>query len=163
MNKPLQLNVNGADLKTAAPTGEFLLDSLRRLGFTGAKEGCGEGECGACTVLVDGLAARACMVFSHAVSGSRIETIEGLDDDGELHPLQKAFDDLNAVQCGYCTPGLIMQAKELLERNPNPSEDEIRFALAGNLCRCTGYRTIVEAVRGAASQIRAADRTAYNR
>ena len=154
MVETVHLRINGSDVARPAEGGAFLLDLLRDLGLTAAKEGCGEGECGSCTVLMDGIAVRTCLVFAHAAEGACVETVESLAADGVLHPLQKAFHDGGAVQCGYCTPGLLMQAKALLAENPDPTDDEIRFALAGNLCRCTGYQPIVAAVRSAAAEQR---------
>jgi aerobic carbon-monoxide dehydrogenase small subunit len=130
-----------------------LLQLLReKLGLTGAKEGCGLGDCGACTVLVDGRAVNSCIFPAMEVEGKRITTIEGLmDNQGNLHPLQKAFVEHGAIQCGFCTPGLVLSAKALLDENPNPTEEEIRIGIAGNLCRCTGYVQIIEAVKAASS------------
>jgi len=125
-----------------------LIDALRyKLGLTGVKEGCGEGECGACTIIMDGQAINSCLVMAVQARGKRIITIEGLEKNGELDPLQKAFIENGAVQCGYCTPGMIMSAKALLLKNPNPTEEEIREAIAGNICRCTGYNNIVKAIK----------------
>lgn len=149
----LQLSVNGRAHEVLASPGERLLDVLRgRLGLTGAKEGCGSGQCGACTVLLDGRPVTSCLVLAGDAVGHDITTIEGLAPPGRLHPLQEAFLKLGALQCGFCTPGMILSAKALLDRNPSPTEQEIRDALAGNLCRCTGYRKIIAAVRAAASQ-----------
>lgn len=129
-----------------------LLDVLREvLGLTGTKEGCGEGECGACTVLVDGKPVDSCLVLIGQVQGRAITTIEGLSNGKELHPLQQAFIDEGAIQCGYCTPGMILAAKALLDSNPNPGEEEIRRSISGNLCRCTGYQKIIKAVQAACS------------
>jgi carbon-monoxide dehydrogenase small subunit len=119
-------------------------DELR---LTGTKEGCGEGDCGTCTVLVDGKAVNSCLILAVDADGKTITTIEGLAHGGELHPLQKAFIETGAVQCGFCTPGMILSAKALLDGNPHPSEEEIRSAISGNLCRCTGYVKVVEAIR----------------
>ncbi len=119
-------------------------DELR---LTGTKEGCGEGDCGTCTVLVDGKAVNSCLILAVDADGKAITTIEGLAQGTELHPLQKAFVEKGAVQCGFCTPGMILSAKALLDENPHPSEEEIRSALSGNLCRCTGYVKVVEAIR----------------
>ena len=132
-----------------------LLDVLRHdLGLPGTKDACsGEGECGACTVIMDGAAINSCLVFIGQVGGRSVETIEGLAENGELHPLQRAFVETGAVQCGYCTPGMIMASKALLDHVPNPSNAEIREALSGNLCRCTGYVKIVDAVRLAAEAL----------
>jgi carbon-monoxide dehydrogenase small subunit len=132
-----------------------LLDVLREdLGLTGAKDACGgEGECGACTVIMDGKSVNSCMVFIGQAHGHAIETIEGIAKDGELHLLQRAFVEAGAVQCGYCTPGAIMAAKAFLQGNPHPSEEQIREGLSGNLCRCTGYVKMIEAVRCAAQEM----------
>lgn len=131
-----------------------LLDILREdLGLTGTKEGCAEGECGACTVLVDDVAVHACLTLAIQMEGRRVLTIEGVSDMGELDILQKAFVEEIAVQCGFCTTGMIMSAKALLLKNPHPNEDEIRLALSGNICRCSGYGQIVKAVRRAASEL----------
>jgi carbon-monoxide dehydrogenase small subunit len=133
---------------------ETLLDVLRdRLGLTGAKEGCGTGDCGACSVIVDGRLVCACLVLGAEAEGSHIETIEGMANGEELHPLQSKFLEHAALQCGICTPGFLIAAKDLLQRNADPSEEEIRFALAGNLCRCTGYDKIVRAVQDAAREM----------
>ncbi|HWR45944.1 (2Fe-2S)-binding protein [Sporomusa sp.] len=133
---------------------ERLVDLLRlRLKLTGAKEGCGEGECGACTVIMDGEAVNSCMVLAYQARNTEILTIEGLAQNGELDTVQQAFVEVGAVQCGYCTPGMVMSAKALLLKNSNPSETEIKEALAGNLCRCTGYVNILKAVRTAADAL----------
>jgi carbon-monoxide dehydrogenase small subunit len=134
---------------------ESLLDALRyRLGLTGAKEGCGTGDCGACTVMLDGEMVCACLVFAAEAQGRRIATIEGVAEGSELHPVQRKFLEHGALQCGFCTPGLIVAAKALLDRNPDPDESELRYWLAGNLCRCTGYDKIVRAVMDAAAELR---------
>jgi carbon-monoxide dehydrogenase small subunit len=147
--------VNGKQVVVDSLPNRTLLDVLREdLGLTGVKDACGgEGECGACTVIMDGKSVNSCMVFIGQVEGCSIETIEGLAKDGELHPLQLAFAEAGAVQCGYCTPGAIMSAKALLQENPHPSDEEIREGLSGNLCRCTGYVKMVEAVRRAAGEM----------
>jgi carbon-monoxide dehydrogenase small subunit len=151
----LELRVNGQVHEVAAHPAERLIDVLReRLGLTGTKEGCGTGQCGSCTVLMDGRPVASCMTFVADAVGGEITTIEGLAPTGELHPLQAAFVEHGAVQCGFCTPGMILAAKALLDRNPNPSGEEIAHALAGNLCRCTGYRKITEAVQAAAGAMR---------
>jgi carbon-monoxide dehydrogenase small subunit len=130
------------------------LDALRnRVGLTGSKEGCGTGDCGACSVTLDGRLVCSCLVLGVEADGREVGTIEGLARGGELHPLQEKFIELAALQCGVCTPGFLVAAKALLDRNPNPSESEIRYALAGNLCRCTGYDKIVRAVQSAASEM----------
>jgi carbon-monoxide dehydrogenase small subunit len=132
---------------------ETLLETLReRLSLTGAKEACSLGSCGACTVIVNKKPVRSCLVLTLEVDGSEIETIEGLKKDGNLHPLQKAFIDKGAVQCGFCTPGMIMTAKALLDRNPRPSREEIIETISSNLCRCTGYKKIIEAVEEASKK-----------
>ena len=141
------LRVNGEPREAYVEPGWTLLRVLREdLGLTGAKHGCGNGECGACTVIMDGKAVPSCLVPALNAEGKEIETIEGLSRGGEMHPLQRAFIEHGAVQCGFCTPGMIMSAKALLDENPSPTEDEVREALQGNLCRCTGYKKIVEAV-----------------
>ncbi|PZC52509.1 MULTISPECIES: (2Fe-2S)-binding protein [unclassified Mesotoga] len=135
-----------------------LLDFLRdELGLTGTKEGCGEGECGACTVIIDGKAVNSCLVLLPEIDCSKITTIEGLSKNGELDPIQKAFIDEGAVQCGFCTPGMIMSTKALLDRKVNPSDEEIMEAIEGNLCRCTGYYKILQAIRTAAENLRKAN------
>jgi carbon-monoxide dehydrogenase small subunit len=143
----LEFTVNGTARALDIDPETRLIDVLRdRLDLTGTKEGCGEGECGACTVLMEGIAVNACMVLGLQARGKAVVTIEGLAVEGRLDPLQQAFIDGGAIQCGYCSPGMLMSAKALLLRNPHPSEPDIRLAIAGNLCRCTGYTKIVEAV-----------------
>jgi carbon-monoxide dehydrogenase small subunit len=130
-----------------------LLEVLREeLGLTGAKEGCGSGDCGACTVLVDGAPVSACLMLAGQVEGRQVLTVEGLSAGTELHPVQAAFAEYGAVQCGFCIPGMIMSAVALLDENPHPTDDEIRWGIAGNLCRCTGYSKIVEAIAAAARE-----------
>ena len=147
----IRLIVNGQQEVMTVPAGTTLLELLRdRLYLTGAKEGCGVGECGACTVLLNGAPVTACLVLAVEADGGEVRTIEGEAKDGELSDLQRAFIEEGAVQCGFCTPGMIMSARGLLLRNPRPTEDEIVEALAGNLCRCTGYEAIVAAVKRAA-------------
>ena len=147
--------INGDNVEFACEPNESLLDVLRnRLGLTGAKEGCGTGDCGACSVQVDGRVVCSCLVLGVEAEGREIETVEGLANGTELHPLQTKFLEHAALQCGVCTPGFLMAAKALLEKNPDPSEEEIRFGLAGNLCRCTGYDKIVRAVQDAAKVMR---------
>jgi carbon-monoxide dehydrogenase small subunit len=139
--------VNEQEHEIAVEPGRTLLDILRyELGLTGTKEGCSTGSCGSCTVLLDGEAVNSCLVFAVEVEGKEITTIEGLAQQDKLHPLQQAFMDEGAVQCGFCTPGVILTAKAFLDSNPNPDESQIRQAIAGNLCRCTGYDKIVRAV-----------------
>ena len=147
--------INGDAVEFACPPEESLLDSLRdRLGLTGVKEGCGTGDCGACSVTLDGRLVCSCLVLGAEADGRKIATIEGMAENGKLHPLQENFIEHAALQCGICTPGFLMAAKVLLERNPNPTEMEIRYALAGNLCRCTGYDKIVRAVQATAKELR---------
>ena len=149
----ITVTVNGEDYREEVPATRSLLDFLRDdLALTGTKEGCGEGECGACSVIVDGRLVDACLVFAAEADGRRVETIEGLADGGDLHPLQRAFAAAGAAQCGYCTPGMLMACKALLEGNPSPTRDEAAHAIAGNLCRCTGYGTIIQAVMEAAEE-----------
>ena len=149
--------INGDDVQFACEPGETLLDALRdRVGLTGAKEGCGTGDCGACSVTVDGRLVCSCLVLGLEAEGREIETVEGMADGAELHPLQRKFLEHAALQCGVCTPGFLIAAKALLEKNADPTEEEIRFGLAGNLCRCTGYDKIVRAVQDAAKEMRGA-------
>ena len=149
----LVLNVNGMDHELDVRTTARLIDVLRlQLGLTGVKEGCSEGECGACTVIVDDKAVNSCLVLAGQVRGKKVLTVEGLADDDGLDLVQRMFIEHGAVQCGYCTPGMLMSAKALLMADPHPTEEAIRLALAGNLCRCTGYTTIVAAVRAASEQ-----------
>ncbi len=154
MKRDMEFMLNGQPVRVEARGGQTLLQLLRdELGLKGTKEGCGAGECGACTVVVDGQALASCIYPALEVEGASVTTIEGLAaPDGSLHPLQEAFVKHGAVQCGFCTPGQIMSAKALLDANPHPGEDEIRSALEGNLCRCTGYHQIVEAVKAAAEE-----------
>ena len=148
--------VNGEPVELQINPGETLLEVLReRLGLTGSKEGCGEGECGACTVIVNGLATNACIFPAIEASGCEVQTVEGLAAaGGDLHPLQNAFVEYGAVQCGFCTPGMVMSAKALLDQEASPDEDRIRTAIDGNLCRCTGYTQIVHAIKAAAEKMR---------
>ena len=149
--------VNGDDVEFLCQPEDTLLEVLRdRLGLTGAKEGCGTGDCGACSVVLDDRLVCSCLVLGAEVEGRRIETIEGMANGDTLHPLQAKFIEHAALQCGVCTPGFLIAAKDLLARNPDPTEEEIRFGLAGNLCRCTGYDKIVRAVQDAATVMRAA-------
>lgn len=148
MGQGIQFKVNDDLVSVEVEAHWTLLRVIRdELGLTGTKEGCGEGDCGACTVLMDDRAVNSCLIFAVDVDGRAITTIEGLTQGDELHPLQKAFIEKGAVQCGFCTPGMILTAKALLDQNPHPTEEEIRFAIAGNLCRCTGYAKIVEAIQ----------------
>jgi aerobic-type carbon monoxide dehydrogenase small subunit (CoxS/CutS family) len=148
----LNLTVNGISLHWSIAPGELLLDVLRRQGYFGVKRGCEKGECGACAVLVDGKPVNSCLMFAAQAEGRQILTIEGVAVAGKLDPLQEAFLDHGAVQCGFCTPGMVISGKALLDRCPDPSEDQVREALAGHLCRCTGYRKPVDAILAAASK-----------
>jgi aerobic carbon-monoxide dehydrogenase small subunit len=151
MKKAIELSVNGQQVQVSVGGSETLLDCLRnQVGLTGTKKGCDQGDCGACTVLVDGIPVNACLVLAFEASGKEVTTIEGLAQKNGLHPIQEAFISHNAVQCGFCTPGMILTAAALLKENPHPSEKEIRHYLQGNLCRCTGYSKIVQAVQAAA-------------
>jgi carbon-monoxide dehydrogenase small subunit len=143
----IAFTVNGVRVSVDAPGARRLLDVLRtELGMTGTKEGCGEGECGACSVLIDGAVVNSCLVAVGQVEGCEVETVESLAHNGDLAPLQQTFIDYGAAQCGICTPGMLMTAHALLQRNSNPSEDDVRTAIGGNLCRCTGYTKIIEAI-----------------
>ncbi len=149
----LQLRVNGRDRRVTVAPADFLVDVLRDdLSLTGTKYACGMGECGACTVLVDGEAIYSCLMLASEVGDAEITTIEGLSRGGELDTVPAAFAEAGGVQCGFCTPGMVLSAKALLTENPHPTEDEIRIALSGNLCRCTGYTRIVDAVMAAARE-----------
>lgn len=149
----ITVTVNGEKEHLEVPSHMTLLQMLREeLGITGPKNGCSAGECGACTVLLDGEPVNSCMVLAVEVDGHEVVTVEGLAKEGQLTPLQQAFIDYNAVQCGFCTPGILISAEALLERNPHPTEEEIKEALVGNLCRCTGYVRIVKAVQAAAEK-----------
>ena len=149
--REIVLNVNGSEHRVPAAEDEMLLYVLRdRLNLTGTKYGCGEGQCGACTVLIDGRPTRSCQMHAAAVSGRKITTIEGLETDGKLHPVQQAFLDEEAFQCSYCTPGMILSAVGLLKANPKPSDEEIIRGMNGNICRCGTYPRIVAAIRRAA-------------
>jgi len=151
----LRLRVNGDDCELYVEPQRTLLDVLRQdLNLTGTKYSCGTGECGACTVLVDGVPLLACLTLAVAVDGKSVETVEGLTEDGRLHPIQEAFIEHGAIQCGYCTPGLVMQAKALLAENPNPTEEEVKDYIRGNLCRCGNYPNIVEAVMAASEKMK---------
>jgi carbon-monoxide dehydrogenase small subunit len=151
----LEMTLNGAPVSVEIEPGELLADVLRdRLGLIGTKIACGEGECGACTVLVDGVGVTSCIYPAMKAHGRQVLTIEGLSEGRELHPIQVAFVAHAAAQCGYCTPGFIMAAKALLDENPDPAREEIKQAISGNLCRCTGYYQIVDAIEDAAEQMR---------
>jgi len=154
-NKPLHINHNGADIDCFVEQGGNLLDELRRnIGDLSPKYGCGQGTCGACTVLIDGEPQLSCLTLSETINNKRVETTAGLANGPDLHPLQKAFIEGFAAQCGYCTSGMLMSAKALLDRNPEPSRNEVEEAISGNLCRCTGYEPIVDAILVAAQAMR---------
>jgi carbon-monoxide dehydrogenase small subunit len=153
-NKMISLTVNGVIHKVSLPPNITLLRALReQLGYVEVKNGCENGDCGACTVMMDGKAINSCMVLAWQADGAVIMTVKGLGSTYNPHPLQEAFADTNAAQCGYCTPGMILSAKALLDENPHPTENEIRHALSGNLCRCTGYGQVIEAVQIAAEKM----------
>lgn len=152
----ISLTVNGFAVKARVDAHQTLLDFLRNdLNFTGAKECCGNGECGACTVIVEGRALRSCLILAVEADGARIQTVEGLGHKGDLHPVQQAFIDTGAVQCGYCTPGFVMAAAALLAQNPDPDEEAILEAFSGHICRCSGYAPLVEGVKLAAKRMKA--------
>jgi carbon-monoxide dehydrogenase small subunit len=154
MKTHIELNVNGRTVHVQVAPEELLLDVLRnQLGLLGAKEGCSTGECGACTVLMDGRPVNACLILAVRAQGVEITTIEGLGTPDNLHPLQEAFVDHAALQCGFCGPGVLLSAKALLDRNPTPTEQEIKEAIAGNVCRCTGYTKMIEAIQRAAEAL----------
>ena len=155
MSQPIEFTLNGKPTSVDAPAHRLLLDLLRdEIGLTGTKEGCGTGDCGACAVYLNGRPVNSCLVLSGELNQAEIVTIEGLKDGDAYHPIQAAFIADGGAQCGYCTPGMLMMAKSFLEENPDPTDDEIRFALSGNLCRCTGYVKIVDAVQDAAAELR---------
>jgi aerobic carbon-monoxide dehydrogenase small subunit len=156
MKRVVTISVNGDAYEVAVAGGQRLIDVIRdTIGLTGTKEGCGEGECGACTVIMDGRPVNSCLVLAAQADGAEIVTIEGLMEDGGMSLIQRNFVDLGAVQCGFCSPGMILTAKALLDENPDPTEQDVREALAGNLCRCTGYDKIVDAVLATADAMRA--------
>ncbi len=154
MKKTIHFNLNGELMEVEIEPHITLLQLLRdTLELTGTKEGCGNGECGTCTVLLDGKAINSCIFPAMEIDGKTITTIEGMADrEGNLHPIQKAFIEYGAIQCGFCTPGMVLSAKALLDENPKPGEDEIRTAISGNLCRCTGYIQIIQAIKAASGQ-----------
>ena len=157
MSQLVSTTINNDSIEFACDAHETLLDALRdRAGLTGVKEGCGTGDCGACSIILDGTLVCSCLVLGVEAQGRTIETVEGMADGAKLHPLQTKFLEHAALQCGICTPGFLIAAKALLKNNPNPTEEEIRYGLAGNLCRCTGYDKIVRAVQAAAKQMRGA-------
>lgn len=147
MDQTIKFILNGVNVEVSAPPHWPLVRVLReKLGFTGTKEGCGIGECGACTVLVDGAPVHSCLILAPKVEGREVQTIEGLGTRESLHPLQQSFIEHGAVQCGFCTPGMLMTSKALLEKNPHPTKEEVKEAISGHLCRCTGYHQIIEAI-----------------
>ncbi len=151
MKQIVNLKVNGYIYDVAVEPNQTLLDVLRDvIGLTGTKKGCDEGDCGACTVLIDGKSVLSCLTLAVEAQGREIGTIEGLADDEKLHPIQKAFVENGGLQCGFCTPGMIISSKALLDKNPQPTREEIKFGIAGNLCRCTGYVKIIDSVEAAA-------------
>jgi len=154
MKKLISLTINDREVEVAVPPNRTLADMLRLdLGLTGTKKGCDMGDCGSCTVLLDGRPVNSCLVLAVQAGGRSVTTIEGVETDDGLHPIQQAFVDHGAVQCGFCTSGMILSGKSLLERNPSPSEMEVRTAISGNLCRCTGYQKIVEAIQAAGEAV----------
>jgi aerobic-type carbon monoxide dehydrogenase small subunit (CoxS/CutS family) len=160
--RAITLHVNNRNYEVYIKPNRMLLDVLREdLGLTGSKRGCSNGDCGACTVLMDGYPVFSCLILALEASGHEIITIESIADGNVLHPLQQAFIDNGAIQCGYCTPGMILTGISLLRNNPNPTEDDVRKAISGNLCRCTGYQKIVDAILAAAQTMRANPVTEY--
>ncbi len=154
MKTIIQLTVNGQPTEAAVDSNTTLLQFLREdLGLTGTKHGCGLGDCGACTVILDGKPVNSCLVLAVQARGREVITIEGLEEDGRLHSIQQAFVEKGAIQCGFCSPGMILSAKALLDENPKPTEVDIRTAISGNLCRCTGYQKIVEAIQEVSSTL----------
>lgn len=152
----IRLTVNGESYTVAVEPCESLLDVLRdKLSLTGTKKGCNRGDCGACTIIIDGKTVNSCLVLAVEADDKEVLTVEGLANNGQLHPIQEAFVQYGAVQCGYCTPGMIMSVKALLDENPNPTEEEVKRAISGNLCRCTGYVKIIDAIKKAAEVIQA--------
>ena len=150
----IELTINGKKIKVETTTSTRLLDLIRDdLRLTGTKEGCGKGECGACTVIMNGELVASCLVLAPQADGAIITTIEGIGNGKKLHPIQEAFIETGAVQCGFCTPGMILAAKKLLEENPHPTEEEIKRGISGNLCRCTGYQKIIDAIKLAANRL----------
>lgn len=155
MKKVISLTVNGRDYEEAVEPNLTLVDFLRdKLTLTGTKKGCGEGECGSCTVIMDGKPVNSCLVLAVQANGREILTIEGLETDKGLHPIQEAFVEKGTIQCGFCTSGMILSAYSLLEHNPKPNETEIQMGISGNLCRCTGYQKIVEAIQSASEKMK---------
>lgn len=160
--KPITLRINARTYRIEVEPHWSLLFVLReKLDLTGTKEGCGAGDCGACTVLIDGQAINSCIYLAVRAEGREIVTIEGLEQDGHLHPIQEAFIEAGAVQCGFCTPGMVLRAKNLLDEDPKPSEADVRLSIAGNLCRCTGYNKIVDAIQLAARKLEVEDEVSH--
>jgi len=154
MTKLISLTINDRHYDLAVPPNRTLADMLRYdLGLTGTKKGCDEGDCGSCTVIMDGRNVNSCLVLAVQANGKTVTTIEGVETDEGLHPIQEAFVEHGAIQCGFCTPGMILSGKNLLDKNPGADEAEIRTAISGNLCRCTGYQKIVEAIRAAGKEM----------
>ncbi len=155
MKRLMEVTVNDLRREVAVEPRRTLIEMLREdLDLTGTKHGCGQGDCGACLVLLDGMPVNSCLVLALEAAGREVTTIEGLADGTRLHPIQQAFVDAGAIQCGFCTPGMVLSAKALLDRNPSPTERDVRVAISGNLCRCTGYQKIVEATLTAAERMR---------
>ncbi len=151
----ITFTLNDETVSVAIDAKELLIDTLREtFGLTGTKKACGTGDCGACTVIINGKAVRSCILLTATVAGKKVLTIEGLGDEEHLHPIQQAFIEAGAIQCGYCTPGMVLSAKALLDKNPKPTEDDIKDAISGNLCRCTGYTKILKAIETAARTMR---------
>jgi aerobic-type carbon monoxide dehydrogenase small subunit (CoxS/CutS family) len=151
----IQMEVNGKIVTVEVEPSDLLVDVLREnLGLTGTKAGCREGECGACSVILNGKVVTSCLIPALKADGGKITTIEGLEKDGELHPLQKAFVEMGAIQCGFCTPGMLLSAKNLLDQNPHPTLEEVKTAISGVLCRCTGYQKIIHAIHAVGETIR---------
>lgn len=156
MKQLIKLQINGDSYEVAVEPWRTLLEVIRdTIGLTGTKRGCDEGDCGACTVLMGGKSVNSCLVLAVEAQGQEIATIEGLADGDKLHPIQQAFVEHGGLQCGYCTPGMILSAKAFLDKNPKPTEEQIKFAIAGNLCRCTGYVKIIESIQAAAKAMQA--------
>jgi carbon-monoxide dehydrogenase small subunit len=153
MKHKIRLTINGQLYKLSVEPNQTLVDIIRNeIGLTGTKKGCGSGDCGACTVILDGKPVNSCLILGVEVDKSEVLTIEGLKQGEKLHPIQKAFIHFGAIQCGFCTPGMIVSAKALLDTCPNPSEEQVKMAISGNLCRCTGYKKIIEAIMNSSSQ-----------
>jgi carbon-monoxide dehydrogenase small subunit len=155
VGQAIKFVLNGRPVQVEAPAHWTLLRLLReKLGLTGTKEGCGVGECGACTVLMDGRPVNACLILAPKAEGRRVETVEGLGSSESLHPIQKSFIDHGAIQCGFCTPGILLSSKALLDNNPHPTTEEVKEAISGHLCRCTGYHQIIEAIKAIDKDVR---------